>query len=345
VGVPSEELLSLTAEEFASMIHPEDRRLMFKRYGSRLEGLDAPPRYGLRVRTAGGETRWIEVYSSLVEFGGEPAVQAAVLDVTQSALADRERRLLDSRLRQAQRLESLEVLAGGIAHDFNNLLMVILGNAEMALRRSPPDAVAIPFLREIESTAHTASGLCQQLLAYAGRFSLEFEPVDVNHAIQKVAQLLESTVGDRGRLRFRLAVGLPPVVADTTQLQQVVLNLVMNAAESLAGGGGPIEVATGSVECDRTALASTVCDDGLDEGTYVFVDVSDEGAGMDEETQQKIFNPFFTTKLEGRGLGLASVLGIVRGHRGAIGVSSEPGRGTTIRVLLPALGDPDASSR
>ena len=246
-----------------------------------------------------------------------------------------ERLELEAQIRQAQKLESLVTVAGGIAHDFNNILAIIAGNAELAMGELAQISGARPYLREIASAARKATELSRQMLAYSGRGKAALETIDLNLLVTQMAQLLESSVADHCRLRFNLARYVPDIEGDPSQISQLLMNLVSNASEA-THESGLITVATGSMQCTRAYLASTWLHENQPEGEYAYLEVSDTGGGIDEPTLQRIFDPFYTTKFTGRGLGLAAVLGIVRGHYGAIKVSSQPGRGSTFRALFPA---------
>ncbi len=251
--------------------------------------------------------------------------------------AEEERRKLETKMLEAQKLESLGVLAGGIAHDFNNLLMGIMGNADLALRLLPPASDAIHNVEEIVRASQRAADLCRQMLAYSGKGKFVVGCYDLSEIVREMAQMLEVSVSKKALLYYSFAAELPAVQADATELSQVIMNLITNASESLGDESGVISVSTGVIECDQAYLSESRLDDKLSEGRYVYLEVSDTGCGMDEETQRRIFDPFFTTKFLGRGLGLAAVLGIIHGHHGAIKVHSEPGQGTTFTILLPAL--------
>src|SRR5262249_16490473 len=251
---------------------------------------------------------------------------------------EEERRKVQVKLLHAQKLESLGVLSGGIAHDFNNLLVGILGNAGLALHELPENAPVRHTIAEIETAALRAAELTRQLLAYAGRGQSVVQRVSMAELVRDMANLLASAVGKTARLDYQLAEQVPRVEGDATQLRQVVMNLTSNAGEAIGGGSGTITLTTGEMQADRAYLAESQLGAGLSAGPYVFLEVKDDGHGMHPATLAKIFDPFFTTKFTGRGLGLAAVLGIVRAHKGAIRVSSAPGRGTTIRVLLPCAG-------
>ena len=268
--------------------------------------------------------------------GNVTGVVEVTLDITARRRAEEERRRLEARVRDAQKLESLGVLAGGIAHDFNNLLVGILGNAGLAHLEMPPDSPLRKYCDQIEKAALRARDLTNQLLAFAGKGKFQIGAANLSDLVRDTADLLRVSIPRRVTLDLHLAPDLSPILADATQIRQVVMNLLTNASEAVGDPPGTITLVTGSVHADRQYLAGAFVDEDLPEGDYVFLDVSDTGCGMDAETQAKIFDPFFSTKFSGRGLGLAAVLGIVRGHRGAIRVYSEPGHGTTVKVLFPA---------
>jgi signal transduction histidine kinase/CheY-like chemotaxis protein len=251
--------------------------------------------------------------------------------------AEEERRKLEVQMMEAQRLESLGVLTGGIAHDFNNLLMVILGNAELAINLLSPTSRARPKVKDIIRASERAADLCRQMLAYSGKGRFVVGRHDLSEIVQEMVQMLEVSISKKASLRYSFAAELPAVQADVTELRQVIMNLVTNASESLGDESGVISISTGVLECDRAYLHENHLGNKLSEGSYVYLEVSDTGCGMDEETQRRIFDPFFTTKFIGRGLGLAAVVGIVRGHDGAVEVHSEPGQGTSFKILLPAF--------
>jgi two-component system, cell cycle sensor histidine kinase and response regulator CckA len=321
-----------------ALLHPDDVERLAESFLNRVSS-SAPRRMGtqLRVRHRDGSWRWLE--GGGVNYrtaSGEMHVVGVVRDITEQRRVEDERRRLEDWIRQAQKLESLGLMAGGIAHDFNNLLTPILGDASLALIDLPPDSDVRPRMERIQKAAQRAAMLTNQLLDYAGRGSLMTEPLDLSRLVSELGELLELTVARKAELQLRLPPDLPRVQADGTQLSQVVMNLITNAAEATSGPGGRIDVATGVVSASRADLERMLLGEELREGPYVFVEVADTGCGMTPETRARIFDPFFTTKFTGRGLGLAAVLGIVRAHRGAIEIASEPGRGTRFRVLFPA---------
>jgi signal transduction histidine kinase/ActR/RegA family two-component response regulator len=250
-----------------------------------------------------------------------------------------ERKKSEQALLQAQKLESLGVLAGGIAHDFNNLLVTIMGNASLAMLKLPPAAPPMEELQQIEMAGQRAADLCRQMLSYAGKGRIEKQPVSINQLVQEMTQLLRVSLPKGVSIVFRMLANPPLTEVDPTQIRQVIMNLVINAGEAIGEHPGTIVIATGVTHVDRDDLAEAQSGPDTPEGDYVYLEVSDTGAGMDAETRARIFDPFFTTKFTGRGLGLASVLGIVRGHRGGLKVYSEVGKGTSFKVLLPAAVD------
>ncbi len=277
-----------------------------------------------------------EVSLNRVELNEEQILQAIVRDISLRKNAEKEQHDSEDKMRQTQKLESLGILAGGIAHDFNNLLMGILGNADLVLRRLPESDPSVKNLTTILTAAQRAADLSKQMLAYSGKGAFIVEALHLNDIAREMKELLEVSISKSIKLQFQLADTLPPIEADATQIRQVIMNLITNASEAIGNGPGVITVTTTSMKCDRTSLSSGQLDDDLPEGTYVSCLVSDDGVGMDNATREKIFDPFFSTKFTGRGLGLAAVLGIVRGHNGAIRVVSTPDEGSEFEILLPA---------
>ncbi len=258
-------------------------------------------------------------------------------DITDRKKSEEERRKLEKKMEHTQKLESLGVLAGGIAHDFNNLLVAILGNAELALLDLPSGSPAEFYLSEIQNTSLRAADLCKQMLAYAGKGRISVEPLNMSLLVREMSQMLEVSISRRAIIRYKFQKDIPAIEADATQIRQVIMNLIINASEAIKDKDGVISVSTGSMFCDSSYMSGSYLYEQLPEGDYVYLEISDTGIGMNKETQMKIFDPFFTTKFAGRGLGLAAVLGIVRGHKGFLKLYSEPERGTSFKVFFPAL--------
>jgi signal transduction histidine kinase/CheY-like chemotaxis protein len=252
------------------------------------------------------------------------------------ARADANQRIIEHRIQETQKLESLGVLAGGIAHDFNNLLTAILGHASLLRAEYGEVAPMAGSLDQIEAASRRAADLCRQMLAYAGRGRFALHPVDVNRLIEDMRPLLQVTVPRKSTLELSLAPSLPPVLADEAQLRQMITNLVLNASEALREGRGTITIRTAHGHRTADELSRTVFSPQIPEGHYVSLLVSDTGEGMTPETAARIFEPFFSTKFIGRGLGLAAVVGIVRAHKGALRVGSQYGEGSTFELILPA---------
>jgi PAS domain S-box-containing protein len=261
--------------------------------------------------------------------GNKHVFVGAIRDITES-------KRLDESLRQSAKLESLGVLAGGIAHDFNNLLTGILGNVSLAIEMVSDLNPVKRYLQDAIEASERAANLTKQMLAYAGKGRFLIEAIDISVLVREISALIRSSIPKHVTLRLDLQEMLPLVEADATQLQQLIMNLVINAAEAIPEHRqGTVLVITRSHEVDAQYLATLGGANDIDPGNYVVVSVQDNGTGMDENTLSKIFDPFFTTKFTGRGLGLAAAAGIVRSHKGALKVFSTPGRGTTFRVLLP----------
>jgi len=264
------------------------------------------------------------------------AVFGVSRDVTELHRMQREREEMHNRMNHSQKLESLGELAGGVAHDFNNILMVILNNAILAKMHPDEADLRRECLEQIEHAAARAAHLCNQMLAYSGRGQFVIEPICLQELVDDTLPLVRSSIGRRAELEVVAEPCEAVTQADVTQIRQIILNLVINASDALGNDPGRIRIVTGLMTANCAYLKTCALAPEESAGQFVFLEVSDTGCGMGPETMARIFEPFFSTKFTGRGLGLAAVLGIVRGHRGAIRVESGLGRGTTFRLLLPA---------
>jgi len=283
------------------------------------------------------EQRHFEVRLSFLRDGqGNLAGRLIVLhDITERKEAEQKLLAMERHVWQAQKLESLGILAGGMAHDFNNLLTAILGNIEFAALELPPHSTVRVYLDDASRAAQRVADLTRQMLAYAGRGQFMIKPVDLNELIKRMTLLLRAAVAENVALDLSLAPGLPMIMGDPTYLGQIIMSLVDNAAEAMGDAGGQISIATGVQACSDADLQKSRLEDRPAAGSFAYLEVADTGCGMDEQVQQHLFEPFYTTKLMGRGLGMAVVLGVVQAHQGAIFLQSEIGKGTTIRVLFP----------
>ena len=329
-------------EGWSLLVHPEDRQSMLEYFLNDVLGKKQPFDREYRiVRPSDQGVRWVHglgkvEYDSL----GKPVkMNGTIQDITEHKRVEEENRTLERQVQQAQKLESLGVLAGGIAHDFNNLLMVILGHAELAQKEISPISPARRNLTEITTATRRAAELSLQMLAYAGKATFTLERVALCALVEEMAHLLKTAISKKAILNLNLERSVPPIEADPSQIRQIVMNLLINASEAIGDRSGVITVSVGATRCDREYLQKTELHDDLAPGRYVHLEVSDTGSGMDAETKSRIFEPFFSTKFTGRGLGLAAVLGIVRAHKGALKVYSEPGKGTTFKVLFPASAE------
>ncbi|MDX8405644.1 MAG: response regulator [Mariprofundus sp.] len=253
-------------------------------------------------------------------------------------------RLQQKRQEHSQRLESLGVLAGGIAHDFNNLLTTIMGNAGLARMHTDDTSPVAANLEYIEQASERAAELCKQMLAYSGKGSFVIETINLSTLIRSITDLLQVSISKNVTLRLELDEQLPHIDADSAQMQQVVMNLIINASEAIGEENGNIIIHTGTIDVDKAYAQSNLINDALPDGRYIFMDISDTGCGMDKNTLDKLYDPFFTTKFTGRGLGMSAILGIIRGHQGAIKVYSEQGKGSRFKILLPISAEQSAAT-
>lgn len=316
----------LSREEFAILIAPlrnqQQNNLSFETAHLRKDGSTYP----------------VEVHLQPGNYSGTRVATAIILNISERERAREEREAMEQQLQQAQKLESLGILAGGIAHDFNNILTSVLGFADLAMSDIESTHPAREHIAEMVKGARRGAELTQQMLAYSGKGKFVIEPVNIQNLIADMDRLLQVSIPRTCGLQYHFAPTLPAIRADATQIRQLILNLIINAAEAVGPDShGVISVTTGTIDCDESYLNNVFPNENLKPGLCVFLEVADSGCGMDEETRQRIFDPFFSTKGPGRGLGLSAILGIVLGHEGSVKVYSEPGSGSTFKLLFPAL--------
>ncbi|HJV21197.1 MAG TPA: GAF domain-containing protein [Holophagaceae bacterium] len=341
IGLPPEAMVGRRTESFAPDRQPDGRpsrevlesiREAVRQGDTVMVPLTFLHRLGHEVHT--------EVSASPVREGERVLVQSIIRDVTEVRRAQLEKAALERQLFQAQKMESLGVLAGGIAHDFNNLLMGVLGHVGLALEKVGPDNPVSRNLEAVQKAGQRAADLTRQMLAYSGRGQFLIRPLDLGAQVEELLKLLEVSIPKGVAMELQLESQLPQVAADESQIHQVIMNLVLNAAEAIGDTGGLIRIRTGTTHLEQADLVELVLGHDTMPGAYAYLEVEDSGCGMDEVTLSRIFEPFFTTKFTGRGLGLAALVGIVRGHRGALRVRTAPGQGTLFRIYLPALSLP-----
>ncbi len=337
-GIPVEEQLR---EDAFARVHPDDREDAAKVFAEGMARGRMELRRPYRVLHSDGSWRWIRGSGMPYQRAdGKTAYLTVARDVTEAVEAEIERRQLQLRMQHAQKLESLGVMAAGIAHDFNNVLTPILGEASLAVGELPEDSPARRQAEKVLRAAHRAAALTNQMLAYTGEGPLAIDSVDLGELAEEIADLLANSAPASTVVTCELDDSLPRVEGDASQLSQVVMNLITNASEAVNDAGGRVAIRTGTVTLDRKTLANTVLGDALEPGRFVYVEVADDGCGIDAATLERIFDPFFTTKFTGRGLGLAAVLGIVRTHGGAIEIDTRRGEGTRFVVYFPPSAVP-----
>lgn len=290
----------------------------------------------VRVPRPDGDRFYVTTVKPILSDDGTAASVICISkDITERKRAEEERLQLEQQFLQAQKLESLGIMAGGIAHDFNNLLQSILGNMELALQTLPRNSGPHKYITSAFNSGQTAAHLTSLMLAYVGKGSLEIKNLDLNELVRVNADMLKTPVGSAISFELSLSQESPKILADESQIQQVIMNLLTNAAESIEEQPSFVRLTTGIQYCDQACLATSLLDKKPEPGRYVFMEISDTGCGMSAETMKRLFDPFFTTKFTGRGLGMSAVMGIMKSHNGALFVQSELGRGTTFRALFP----------
>ncbi len=330
------------AETWRALIHPEDRAVAEQRLEDHLQR-QIPFEHTSRYMHKDGALRWIVVRGhALRDDAGKPLrIVGNHTDITEQMRARDERRRMESRLQNAQRLESMGIMAKGVAHDFNNLLMAILGNAELGLLEAEDGSEVAQVLGEIGSAARQANELCNQLLAYAGEGQLTLNPLDVGAVVRDMRPLLEASISRKVHIDLDCEHELPAIRGDAARLRQVVANVVLNASDALGGLPGTVRISTGMTDLSvEIGGEGRMLVDPLPAELYVYVEIEDDGGGIEPEVLDRIFDPFFTThEGAGRGLGLAAALGIMRRHGGSIEVESTVGEGSIFRLLFPIVHD------
>ncbi|MDY6950756.1 MAG: PAS domain S-box protein [Thermodesulfobacteriota bacterium] len=329
----------LVGKDALMLIHRDDRSFAEEMLSTRLKGESAPERYEIRRLRKDEKTVWCEMMANRVDYGGNPAIMGNVIDITG-------RKRLEAQLRQAHKMEAIGTLAGGVAHDFNNILGIVLGNTELALDDIPDSYPVTHNLKEIRQACLRAKDLVKQILAFSRQAAQEQRPVHLGPIIKEALDLLRCTIPTTIDIRQHISVAADTVLADSTQIHQVLINLCTNAAQAMSEEGGVLEVSLKDLHPDEEGATEHP---HQKPGDHVILTVKDTGHGVDPSIAERIFEPYFTTKEvgQGSGMGLAVAHGIVRSHGGAITLESVPGRGATFRVLLPRVegeAEPDALS-
>ena len=317
-------------------IHPEDRGQVLEHF-EKHHG--EPGEIEYRIVRPDGDVRWLrDVMFPIFDAEGRLSLLSGFgEDITERKQDAEERARMEAKLQRAEKLESLGLLAGGFAHDFNNLLMSIRGYAELAKSSVASDSVTSSHLEGVLKASRRAGELCSQMLTCVGKGSMDMRAIGLSSLVEDVVSLLRVSVPAESTIVCQLSPDLPRIRADATQVRQLVMNLILNASDSFEGREGTVSVTTAQGGFDLDAMRDCFLEDRSSVEDGVVITVADTGTGMEADTQQRIFDPFFTTKTEGRGLGLAAVLGIVRSHRGAISLKSRSGKGTVFQVLFPAM--------
>lgn len=327
----------LVGRSVLDVFHEEDKKAVRKQLEICIRNLNQVYQWAFRKLHKNGKVLWVrEVARATKGNDGKLIIFIVCEDVTKIKKAEEERRKLETKLQHTQKLESLGELAGGIAHKFNNLLTGILGNASLATMNLTKDSHANESVKLIENAALQAAELTNQMLAYAGKGKYLVKKHDLSSLVKNTSRLIETAVSKKIKIEYDLASKLSAFEADDSQMQQVIMSLINNSADAIGNKSGTIKVSTGAMEVDGDFLSQTILEEKLPAGAYVYIEVGDTGCGISEEMQLKIFDPFFSTKFVGRGLGLAAVLGIVRSHHGVIKLDSKPDKGTNIKILFPA---------
>jgi PAS domain S-box-containing protein len=320
------------------LIVPEKQNQMRTILQKRLAGEEVPSEYETQMLRKDGSQIDVQVRAALILFENQPTILGNIIDITERKRTEHQMIFLQEQLRQSQKIEAIGRLAGGVAHDFNNLLTVILGTSELLLLELEKESPLRESIEDIKRTAERAATLTHQLLAFSRRQVMEFQVLDLNDVLRNLEKMLRRIIGEDIELITSFAGDLGKIKADPNQIEQILMNLVVNAKDAMPQGGRLI-IETENAELDEEYSHSHV---GVKPGRYVRLSISDKGIGMPPELKEKVFEPFFTTKEKGKGtgLGLSTVYGIVKQSGGNIWVYSEPMKGTTIKIYLPRAFEP-----
>ena len=329
---------SQTIEAFAECVHPDDRDLVA---GALNKAIEEGSEYSADFRSIwpDGSVHWITARGLAFYDQTKTAIRmpGIAMDITERLRAQEEKRVLEHRLMEAQKLESLRMLACGVAHDFNNFLDTISLSASMALLDVPSSFNLEKRLSDIKAATESAAELNWALMSYIGEETINLQPLNLNSCIMEISGLLKASVPKQVVIAYILAENIPAVESDALQIRRILMNLVINAAQAMGSEPGQVCISTDVIRADRVYLNQTLIGGELPIGDYVTIKVSDTGPGIDAAILERVFDPFFTTKEPGTGLGLAVVLGIVRSHNGTLSVESIKGQGATFTILFPLV--------
>lgn len=336
LGRSEEEIVRMSRAELLGLVYEADRTRVAEQFGAAFRGEAPPAAMEFRLVRKDGGVIWTEALSASCLYREAPALQMVFIDITERREIDEERGRYLERLREAQKWESLSTLAGGVAHMFNNLLQSILGFTELCKSEAEESGSLREYLDEIDLAAQRASTLSAQMLACSGHGSFVFETISLSGLVRDMTQLLEALCPEHIRLTLDLNAPGAKTRGDRGHIRQLILNVVTNAIEAIGPDDGAITIETGERTVSKAELADVLPADAPLAGNCPFIEIRDSGSGMDAATRARVFDPFFSTKFTGRGLGMAAVLGIVRAHHAGVTIESEPGKGTTVRALFPA---------
>jgi PAS domain S-box-containing protein len=334
IGYTAEEALLLKYEEITpEKWHTAEREVIEKQVMVR----NFSDIYEKEYRRKDGSILPVELRTYLFKDGeGRPrGMWAIIRDISERKHAEEERLNFEKQLLHAQKLESLGVMAGGIAHDFNNLLQSIIGNLELAAKTPGSVPESQEHISYAMNSARQAAQLTNLMLTYVGKGLITRKSLNLNDLVMANVELLRTAASSSVAIELSLSAGLPYINADEAQIQQIIMNLITNGAESIDKPRGCINIITGVKNCDKKYLAASLVDVIPEPGSYVYLEVKDNGCGISNEILKRLFDPFFTTKFTGRGLGMSAVMGILKTHNGALLVESKPGIGSTFRILFP----------